>query len=134
MPLFVFNDLVASFVSFFVYFQFRVSPSAGTIPAIPRASSVTGPCLRQCVHIMTTIIGYHVALGLSSENALEARGPAFPALQLFGLGTVGCCGNGAEAFRPPTSVANGLWVWTTPTMCDDAPPMNSKCGIIHRVV
>jgi hypothetical protein len=36
-PLFVFNDLVASFVSFFIYSRFPVSLCANTIPAISRA-------------------------------------------------------------------------------------------------
>jgi len=73
LPFFVFKDILASLVSFVIYFDFPLSPSAGTIPAIPGATSLTGGCLRQCVHIMTTAIGYHTGLGLSSEKCETAR-------------------------------------------------------------
>ena len=64
MPFFVFNNILASFVLFFVFFGPRCSP----VPGLLRFSSWSGVCPRQCVRKMTTIIGYHVSLGLSSEK------------------------------------------------------------------
>ena len=66
-PFFVFNDILASVVSFLVCFQSSVSPPAGSIPVLPRASWPTGPRLRQCVRNVVTSIGYHFHLGLSRE-------------------------------------------------------------------
>jgi len=68
MPLFVFNEMVASFVLFLIHFRFLVPLSTGTVPAIPCALLVAGPRLRQCVHNMTTVIGYHRQVVLSSEK------------------------------------------------------------------
>jgi hypothetical protein len=64
MPFFVFNNILASFVLFFVFWGPRFSP----VPGLLRFSSRSEACPRQCVHKMTTIIGYNVPLGLSSEK------------------------------------------------------------------
>jgi hypothetical protein len=48
-------------------------PSRRDHPAFPRAASPPGPRLRQCVHIMTTIIGYRSGRDLSSEKCKRNR-------------------------------------------------------------
>ena len=79
MAFFVFNDLVGSFVSFFVFFQSPVSASSGTVPATPRAWWLAGPHLRQCVRNLTTTVGYHGPVELSSEKCGKRRACwAFP--------------------------------------------------------
>jgi len=70
MPLFVFNNILASFVLFLVFFGSRFSP----VPGLLRFSSGSEACPRQCVHKMTTTIGYHTSRGLSSEKCGEAPG------------------------------------------------------------
>jgi len=91
MPFFVFNEMVASFVAFFNHFQFLVCPNAGIIPVIPRGWWLSGPCLRQCVHKMATIVGYHSAQGLSSEKCKQS-GPTFPNFAALPghTSTIGC--------------------------------------------
>src|SRR5271157_2168390 len=73
MPLFVFNNILASFVLFFVFLGPRFSP----VPGLLRFSSRSEACPRQCVHKMTTVIGYHMPRGLSSEKC-EHRGRTHP--------------------------------------------------------
>jgi hypothetical protein len=63
-PFFVFNNIVASIVLFFVFF----GPRFRRAPGLLRFSSRSEARPRQCVHKMTTVIGYHVPLGLSSEK------------------------------------------------------------------
>jgi hypothetical protein len=69
MPLFVFNNILASFVLFFVFVGPRFSP----VPGLLRFSSRSKACPRQCVHEMTTTIGYHLPLDLSSEKWVVVR-------------------------------------------------------------
>jgi len=49
-------------------FSVPVFPSCRDLPAFPRGSSLTGPRLRQCVHKMTIIVGYHRPRILSSKK------------------------------------------------------------------
>jgi hypothetical protein len=64
MPFFVFNNILALIVLFFVFF----GPGFSPVPGLLRFSSRPAACARQCVRQMTTIIGYHVSPGLSSEK------------------------------------------------------------------
>ena len=43
------------------------------MPGLLRFSSRSEACPRQCVHKMTTTIGYHVPLGLSSEKCEQGK-------------------------------------------------------------
>ena len=43
------------------------------LPAIPGSACPTGPCLRQCVHKMTIIVGYHGCRSLSSKKRGNAK-------------------------------------------------------------
>jgi len=51
---------------YFLFVPIRGFPKGQGFPAIRRAWSERGTRLRQCVHKMTTIIGYHLSLILSS--------------------------------------------------------------------
>ena len=90
MPFFVFNNILASFVLFFVFLGPRFSPVAGLL----RFSSRREACPRQCVHKMTTIIGYHIPLNLSRENCKKLRFrhekwiPAFAGMTIPGTRTL----------------------------------------------
>ena len=52
----------------FCLFQSSVLPEGRGIPFFGTARPTSAACLRQYVHNMTTIIGYHAGLGLSSEK------------------------------------------------------------------
>jgi hypothetical protein len=70
MAPFIFNNILASFVIFFIFsnptLSSRLDPSA-----LPRAATRLIPRPRQCVQQMTMIIGYHIPLRLSSEKCEE---------------------------------------------------------------
>ena len=64
VPFFVFNDILASVVSFFVFF----GPRSSRVPGLLCFSSRSEACPRQCVHKMTIPVGYHTSQSLSSEK------------------------------------------------------------------
>jgi len=64
MPFFVFNNILASLVLFFVFFGARFF----RVPGLLSISSWPEACPRQSVHKMTTMIGYHRSLSLSSDK------------------------------------------------------------------
>jgi len=69
MPFFVFNNILASFVLFFVF----SGPGLSPVPGLLRFSSRSEAWRRQCVLKMTTTIGYHLPLDLSSEKWVIVR-------------------------------------------------------------
>jgi hypothetical protein len=65
---FVFNYFLSSFPLFFVLSHFLAIPASRHDPAIPRARSISGARLRQCVHKLNTTIGYNIFVNLSSKR------------------------------------------------------------------
>ncbi len=64
--------------SYLFLFVFTSSfPECRDLPAIPCATCLTGPRLRQCVRKTSIIVGYHRSRTLSSEKCKKS-GPAFP--------------------------------------------------------
>jgi hypothetical protein len=53
---------------FFVFFNSRPPSRAGSLPAIPGIRPISGACLQQCVHNISTIVGYHRRSRLSSKK------------------------------------------------------------------
>ena len=70
---FVFRYFLASFPLFFIFCSSLHSAIAGTVPL----SLAPGARLRQCVHKMTTIIGYRREPGLSSKKCKKRFPPAY---------------------------------------------------------
>jgi len=58
-------------------------PSCRDFRAIRRGSSLTGPRLRQCVHKMTIVVGYHRPRILSSEKCRKNEGATLCRVQEF---------------------------------------------------
>jgi len=73
MSFFVFNNILASVVSFFVF----SGPRFSRVPGLLRFFSRSEACPRQCVHKMTTTVGYHKSSNLSSKNCKKS-GPDLP--------------------------------------------------------
>jgi hypothetical protein len=65
---FVFNYFLSSFPLFFVLSHFLAIPASRQDPAIPRARSISGAQLRQCVHKLNTTIAYYMFVIMSSKR------------------------------------------------------------------
>jgi hypothetical protein len=52
----------------FCLFQSSVLPEGRGIPSFDTARPASDACLRQYVNNLTIFVGYHIRLGLSSEN------------------------------------------------------------------
>jgi hypothetical protein len=70
----VYFQVLLSFVpTIFHFFYFPALPFRWNLPANPLAWPAAGVRLRQCVHKMTTPIGYHAASGLSSKKCKQQK-------------------------------------------------------------
>jgi len=67
-PFFVFNVILASVVLFLACFKPSLIPQRRGTPRYPAGCPASGACLRQYVPKKTTIIGYRITRGLSSEK------------------------------------------------------------------
>jgi len=68
---FVFKYFLASFPLFFIFCSSLHSPIAGTLPLSLAPGAPRRP-LRQCVHKITTIVGYHTPRGLSRKKCKKS--------------------------------------------------------------